>query len=207
MSKIMDEITLVGGQPSVATTPNVLLRDPQNKRMLVLGPTAPSGAKEYAVGCIFINTTTGVMYTNTGSTTSCTFTATGTVVGLTAVAAELNSLTGLPASVSMTTTPASGTCAVQLTFKDSTGTAITHAITGIGYSSAVDGLSVVAVTSFATLTNGAIDPITTTKDFRFITKADGTLGCTLTASAGTYYLSFQLPNGKIITTGAIVVNS
>jgi hypothetical protein len=129
------------------------------------------------------------------------------VTGLTATAAELNALHDMPASVSMTTTPASGSCAVQLTFKNAAGVALSHAISGFGYSSTVDGLAIAAVTSLATLVNGIEDVITTTKDFHFITSAVGLFGITLTAPAGTYYLTFILPNGKMITTGAIVVNS
>jgi hypothetical protein len=34
----------------------------------------PSAVAGYAVGCILIDTTTGIHYTNTGSATSCTFT-------------------------------------------------------------------------------------------------------------------------------------
>jgi len=36
----------------------------------------PSAVAGYAVGCLLINTTTGNLYTNTGSVTSCTFTST-----------------------------------------------------------------------------------------------------------------------------------
>lgn len=126
----------------------------------------------------------------------------------TVVVAEINSLTNQPASLTtVSTTPASGTCAVQLALKDSAGAALNHAVSGIGYSSTVDGLDVAAVTSFATLTNGIIDPVTTTKVFHFITSATGTLGCTVTAGAGTYYLTLQLPNGKLVTSSAIVVNA
>ena len=40
----------------------------------IFGSTAPSGKAGYAVACIFSNTTTGAVYSNTGSITSCTFT-------------------------------------------------------------------------------------------------------------------------------------
>ena len=36
----------------------------------------PSGVAGYAVGCLLINTTSGVLYTNTGTVSSCTFSAT-----------------------------------------------------------------------------------------------------------------------------------
>ena len=132
--------------------------------------------------------------------------ASPSIAGVTSSVAEMNSVDGQAASMTMATTPATGSCAVQLTLKDAEGVALAHAISGFGYASTVDGLATVAVTSFATLTNGVIDPVVVTKNFHFITKADGTLGCTLTASAGTYYLTLQLPNGKLVTSGAIVIN-
>ena len=81
MPKIMDEIILTGGEPSVSTTPNVLLRGPDDKRLLVLGVSSavPSAKSGYAVGCLFICTDNGAMYRNTGTTASCTFTLIGTV--------------------------------------------------------------------------------------------------------------------------------
>lgn len=36
----------------------------------------PSAVTGYAVGCLLTNTTSGVLYSNTGSVTSCTFSAT-----------------------------------------------------------------------------------------------------------------------------------
>lgn len=35
----------------------------------------PSGVAGYAVGCILVDTTSGTPYKNTGTTTSCTFSA------------------------------------------------------------------------------------------------------------------------------------
>ncbi len=115
-------------------------------------------------------------------------------------------VSGSPASITTATTPASGTCAVQFAFKDVDGVALPNPISGIGYGSGADGLSVVAVTSHATLINGVIDPLVATKSFHFITDATGQLGVTVTAQAGTYYITFQMPNGKLLTSSAIVVN-
>ena len=121
---------------------------------------------------------------------------------------EWDSVVGQPAIVTMTTTPASGTCAVQLTVKDASGIALTHAVTGFGHmGTASTGLTSAAVTSVATLTNGEILTVVTGRLFHFITTAAGLLGVTVTASAGSYYLTLQMPNGKLVTTGAIVVNS
>ena len=54
------------------------LVDENGYAILVKCPTAsiPSAVAGYAVGCLLINTTSGVLYTNTGSVTSCTFSAT-----------------------------------------------------------------------------------------------------------------------------------
>lgn len=129
-------------------------------------------------------------------------------VAVTPVAAELNSLTGEPASVAMTTTPASGTCAVQLTFKDSAGATLAHLIAGLLYFSTIDGTAIAAPTSNATLTNGAIQELVAGKVDLFITSAAGLLGFTVTKSGGgTFYASLVLPNGKVLTTAAIVVNA
>ena len=75
MPKIMDEIILTGGEPSVSTTPNVLLRGPDDKRLLVLGVSSavPSAKSGYAVGCTFVCTDTGQTFYNVGSTSSCNF--------------------------------------------------------------------------------------------------------------------------------------
>jgi len=95
MPKIMDVITLTGGAPSVSTTPNVLIRDVNDRRLLVVGVSSavPSGKKEYAIGCLFICSDNGAMYRNTGTTASCTFTLIGTVgaggVALTNLAAGI----------------------------------------------------------------------------------------------------------------------
>lgn len=127
-------------------------------------------------------------------------------VAVTASVAEANSLTKQVASVSMATTPATGTCAVQFTFKDAQGVALTNITAGDAYVSASTGLSTVTVTSVATLTNGEIDTVVTGKLFRYITTAAGLLGLTLTMTTGSYYVTFVLPNGRLVTTAAIVVN-
>ena len=135
--------------------------------------------------------------------------AAGAEVATTVTAAEINSAADVPITLTtVSTTPASGSCACQFALKNGAGTALAHAIAGFAYSSAVDGLSEVAITSFATLTNGVILPVATTKLFKFVTTATGTLGCTLTASAGTYYITFINPNnGRLLTSSALVVNA
>ena len=133
----------------------------------------------------------------------------GTETVVTPTAIELNSLSLVPITLTtVSTTPASGSCACQFAFKNGTGGALGHSVSGFAYSSGVDGLSQVAVTSFATLTNGVVLPVSTTKLFQFVTSATGTIGCTLTASAGTYYITFINTNtGSLLTSSAIVVNA
>lgn len=129
--------------------------------------------------------------------------------GLTSSTAELNTLTDEVASVATSTTPASGTCAVQFTFKNAAGNAIGSARRVHFYVSNSSGVPASAVTSFATLTNGTVDTGATGVAGKWgwaNTTAAGLLGMTVTASSGTYYISFMLPNGQIITSGAIVVN-
>jgi hypothetical protein len=141
------------------------------------------------------------------------------VVGLTASVAELNtlhdsgitaaeaaSIAGQPAGASMVSTPASGTCAVQLTVLNGAGTHITHAVSGIGYLSTSNGLAAAAATGVAKLTNGEVTEIVTGSIFHFVTTAGGLVGLTVTAAAGSYYVTLQMPNGKLVTTTAIVVN-
>lgn len=99
-------------------------------------------------------------------------------------------------------TPASGSCGVQLVFKDATGVAITAPIAGTFYLSEVStGLEVdVADTSVAVLTNGAVTIMDTgvASYYQFITDATGKLGVTITAAADDYYLVFIKPDGSLL---------
>ena len=134
--------------------------------------------------------------------------AAGAEVVVTATAAELNALTDVPITLTVvSTTPGTGTVACQFAFKNGAGSALSHAISGFGYSSSSDGLADAAVTSFATLTNGAILPVVATNLFKFTTTATGTLGCTLVAGAGAHYITFINPNnGKLIVTSDLHTN-
>ena len=64
--------------PSGATVMAAIL-DESNNVVLAKGTVAniPSAVAGYAVGCEYIATDTGILYTNTGSITSCTFTKVG----------------------------------------------------------------------------------------------------------------------------------
>lgn len=130
--------------------------------------------------------------------------AAGTLV--TATAAELNKSTGAPASVTTTATPATGTCGVQFVFKDAAGVAITRAFSGIAYISTNVGAHTTAASGIAALTNGSLSELVTGKVIAFTTKSDGTFGITLTNSAGSYYLTFVLPQGIIAVSDVLTVN-
>lgn len=110
--------------------------------------------------------------------------------------------------VTMTTsaTPASGSNGVQFVFKNRHGVAIASKRAMTMWISDVNGAPVAAGTSVAALTNGSVDTLVTGKIANVITSAAGLLGVTLTAEAATYYLSFGLPNGRILTSSALVVN-
>jgi hypothetical protein len=59
------------------STVDVQLTDKNGNIMLAYG-TAPSATAGYAVGCMFIVTSSGKVFSNTGTVASCTFTAVST---------------------------------------------------------------------------------------------------------------------------------
>lgn len=77
---IHDEITLTGGSPYNAATPNILIRDILGDALFATGITVPANdTNGYAKGCLFIDTdvaagTTG-LYCNKGTKDACEFTA------------------------------------------------------------------------------------------------------------------------------------
>lgn len=129
--------------------------------------------------------------------------------GVTATTAEINLSDGVANSFTTTATPATGSVGVQFVFKQADGTAsITTPLSGFGYiCTANDGLTTKSVTSVAALTNGRVLNIpTVTSLFHFTTTAAGLLGITITASAGSYYVAFILPNGKIAVSSVCTIN-
>lgn len=111
------------------------------------------------------------------------------------------------AAVTTDPTAASGSCGVQFVFLDGEGNALTAIASGIGYVSDADGAVETAVDGLEVLTNGGVIELVTGSAFVWVTDATGKLGVTLTeAVAGDYYLSFVLPNGQVITSGALTVN-
>ena len=129
--------------------------------------------------------------------------------GVTATTAEINLNDGVANSFTTTATPGTGSCGVQFVFKQADGaTSITTPFSGFGYICTTDdGLTTKAVTSIAALTNGRVLNIpTVTSLFHFTTTAAGLLGITITASAGSYYVAFILPNGKIAVSSVCTIN-
>ncbi|MEM5785005.1 MAG: hypothetical protein QW469_00500 [Candidatus Aenigmatarchaeota archaeon] len=62
-----------------SSTIEVALTDNDGNAILAKGSSVPSAVSGYAKGCIFINTTTGKIYQNTGTNSSCSFDAIGEI--------------------------------------------------------------------------------------------------------------------------------
>lgn len=107
------------------------------------------------------------------------------------------------------TTPASGSCAVQLVLLDSVGEALTAPVSGLLYLSEVaTGLTQdLADSTLAVLTNGALTNIGGAGPSLFTTDADGLLGLTITAAADSYWLVLVQPDGTLLISDECVVNS
>lgn len=132
----------------------------------------------------------------------------GTTV--TATAADINALPcGSVASMTTATTPASGTCAVQLVFADAASVTMAIPTAGLLYISEVDtGLTNDPVAGLAVLTNGALDELVTGGTSIYTTTAAGLLGVTIThAGADSFWIVVILPNGKLLISDECVVNA
>lgn len=103
-------------------------------------------------------------------------------------------------------TPASGSNGVQFVFKNGAGNAITGIRRLTAWISDINGAPVTAVTSFAALTNGNVDLMIVGKIYAVQCTAAGLLGLTVTGSAATRYVAFQLTDGTILVSSAIVIN-
>lgn len=127
----------------------------------------------------------------------------------TATSAEINTLDGVVASMTTATTPASGSCAVQLVFKDAAGVTMAIPTAGTLYLSEVaTGLTHdLADTTLAVLTNGALTNIGGAGPSLFTTTAAGLLGLTITAAADSYWVVVVLPNGKLLISDECVVSA
>jgi hypothetical protein len=99
------------------------------------GAAAPSAKTGYAMGCEFINTTTGATYRNTGSVTSCTFALQTPPSSGSIPLADLDLTAGFPVTLANATTNTVvrsivGQC-------NATGTAITSGYSAVGVRGAV----------------------------------------------------------------------
>lgn len=128
----------------------------------------PSGAAGFAVGCTLADTTTGIPYTNTGTTSSCTFTQSSIVgtgnkgyyavtkaVAGTANTAVFGTTNGFAATVTGMLVSALGATAQTVTLKGTNGATIATTTTGNSVSNVsgpLAGLSNTALTSAGTCT-------------------------------------------------------
>lgn len=112
-------------------------------------------------------------------------------------------------SVTTTATPASGSCGVQFVFKDALGVVVAAPVTGFMYlSEDAAGLGqVLADTTLAVLTNGALTNLGSAGPSIFTTTAVGLLGMTITAAADDYYVVFVKPNGTLLISTVCTVNA
>lgn len=119
---------------------------------------------------------------------------------VTATAAELNTIDGVITSMATTATKASGTCAVQLVFKDAAGVTMAIPTSGFLYISEVaTGLTNDPVDGLAVLTNGALDELVTGGTSIYTTTAAGLLGLTIShTGADKFWVVVILPNGKLL---------
>ena len=130
----------------------------------------------------------------------------GAGTAVTASAAELNTTTGTPTSITTAATPGSGTNTAQFVFKNAAGAAISRAFSGIAYISDINGAHVGAQTAFAIATNGSLTQLVGGKVIEFTSTSSGLLGLTLTGAGGSYYITFVLPQGVIATSSVITLN-
>ena len=73
------------------STVKVALTDASGNAVLAYGSTAPTSLAGYAIGCLFVLTSNGANYTNTGTAASATWTLAGTVTAGSVGATELAS--------------------------------------------------------------------------------------------------------------------
>lgn len=127
--------------------------------------------------------------------------------GVTTTTAELNTLADEITQMTTTGVPASGTNGVQFVFKNAAGAAVGSRRGMLMILTDVNGDVVTAGTSVAALVNGKVVTLVIGQVALVECSAAGLLGVTLTHAAGTYYLTFVLPNGKLLTSSPLVVNA
>lgn len=107
----------------------------------------------------------------------------------------------------VSTTPASGSCAAQFRMVNSEGDALASIRPIFAYVSSSAGAVGAAVTGIAVLTNGALAQLVTGRCILASCSATGLFGITLTASTGSYYVTFLLPDGEVAISDELVVNA
>lgn len=139
--------------------------------------------------------------------------ASGSEVAVTATAAELNKIAGVPASVTVvvTTPGASGTCDVAMTFKDAAGVACAIPTWMPFYLSSIDGLALTAAITGITTADtpvGVVGVTATGQQGFVVTTAAGLASVKLNGGAATtYYLAFRGPGGRIFVSPALLTKA
>jgi hypothetical protein len=134
----------------------------------------------------------------------------GNTTEVTATAAELNSLDNVWASIATSTTPASGTCAIALTFSDANGDVMATPVAGTLYvSDLATGLEVDVLDTGMTASVGVVTIVDTgvTSHYNFVTTAAGLLTVTITSGADSHWLCFTAPNGGLVISDECVINA
>ena len=156
------------------------------------------------------DTTLAATFAEINQINGATFTASdlNKLAAVTAGATDLNVMTAALANVTLAATPASGTCAIQFTFKSALGNPTGTPSAGLLYFATTNtGLTRKTFTSAAALTNGSIEILMATKILHYVTSSGGLLGITLTAPAGDYYPVFVMPNGSLEIGTVCTVNA
>ncbi len=131
----------------------------------------------------------------------------GTTV--TSTAAELNAMdSAAVVSMDTTATPDTGTCAVQLVFKDAAGVQLVIPAAGMLYLSDVaTGLTNAPAEGLAVLTYGALDELVTGGTSVYTTDATGRLGMTISdGTPDSFWVVVILPDGKLLISDECAVN-
>jgi hypothetical protein len=133
-----------------------------------------------------------------------------TMDGVTATADEINVVDNVWASFTTATTPASGSCAIALVFKDAAGVTMATTVAGVLYiSDLATGLEVDVLDTGMTASVGAVTLVDTgvTSYYNFVTTAAGLLTVTITTGVDSHWLCFTAPNGGLVISDECVVNA
>jgi hypothetical protein len=145
-----------------------------------------------------------------GTTVTSTAAELNTLDGITSTVGELNAMENAGiVSMTTTTTPASGSCEVQLVFKDIDDVTLAVPVAGLLYVSEVaTGLTNNPVDGLAVATYGVLANIVSHGTSCFISSAAGLLGLTIThAGADSFWVVIVLPNSKLLISDECVVQA